>query len=77
MFPPIFNNAARKEVGVLKHNFCCNCTLFASIVATAQRDLAAARPRSLVGTLVISEIGFWLFWLRLPGPGHQPLDLIF
>jgi len=26
---------------------------------------------------VISGVGFWPFWLRLPGPGHQSLDGIF
>ena len=26
---------------------------------------------------VISEAGFWPFWLRLPDPGHQPPDGIF
>jgi len=55
MFPPIFNNAARKkQAGALNHNFCCSCALFASIAATAQMDLsscAATQARSLEETL--------------------------
>jgi len=60
MFPPIFNNAAsEKQAGALNHNFCYHCALFASIVATAQRNLsscAAAQARSLEGALLLGNI---------------------
>jgi len=52
MFPPILNNAERKNKRVRWINFSCNCALFASIVATAQRGLSSCTAVQLRRNIV-------------------------
>ena len=51
MFPPMFNNAARKNKRVCWITFFCNCALFVSIVATARRDLSSCSGAQLRGNI--------------------------